>query len=361
MGEFKNIPYILIVTSKEEKGIVSNQIKKYFDERKSHYVVVMDEDDYGKKVKWLGSLNNLVNKLPSLKELHKKCSDDKQKKIKGYSRRIHNAVKRFKPTAIVCPTTYGLLITLAANVDCCLNTQIVSLSTDFTFDKLTVDSKVDKYIVENEDVKETLVNNGVPNNDIYALGIPFAVKQLSAEEKVSLKDKLGLRDVPTVFVCVNNSSENLEVLDMLFDQGDIFNIVAYIDDKKLLNELRKKVEAKSCDNVQLFDKLNLYDNYLNVSDILITNYEAVTVNEAFLLNKAVIAFSPKGEVQQNDVAYLDENKLIAYAKSPQDVIIRLYDVLQTELNVELVTNARNRVKAGQLDAICEFLSNIGAV
>ena len=361
MGELKNIPYILIVTSKEEKGIVSSQIKNYFDDKKSHYVVIMDEDDYGKNVKWLGGLNNLINKLPSLKELRKKCDSGKQKKIKGYSRRINNAIKRFKPTAVVCPTTYGLLITLAANVDGCFNTQIVSLSTDFTLDKNTVDSKVDKYIVENEEIKDALISNGIPNTDVFTLGIPFSATPINQEEKTALKDKLGLRDVPTVFVCVNNGSENLEVLDMLFDQGDIINVVAYVDDKKLLNELRKKVEAKSCDNVQLFDKLNLYGDYLSVSDILITNYEAATVSKAFLLGKAVIAFAPKGEVQKNDVIYLEENKLIAYAKSSQDVIIKLYDVLQTELNVELVNNAKNRVKTGQLAEICEFLATLGAV
>ncbi len=359
MGDFKKMPYILIVTSKDEKGIVSNEIKSYFDNTKTHYVVVMDENNYGKKVKWLGGLNKIVNKLPSIKDLHKKCNFDKKKKAKGYSRRISNAIKRFNPIAVVCPSTYGLLLTVASAIDNEFDTPIISICGDFTLDKYIVTSKVDKYIVENEQLKAELLTKGVPSGDVYPLGIPLKIERLDAESKTALKDKLGLKDVPTVFVYMNEGKENLEALDMLFDQGDIINIIAYVDNKKLQNKIRKRIEAKSCDNVQVFDKLALYNDYLSVSDILITNYDAMTVGKAFMASKAVIAFAPKDGVQKSDVEYLSENKLIAYAKTTQDVIVKLYDLLQTDLNVELVTNIRNRIREGQLEDVCKFIASGG--
>lgn len=358
MTQYKNIPYILVVNSKEDKNILAGQLKKYFDETKSHYVVVMDESGYGKTIKDFKWISKLFFKLPTFNKLKKQSRKAEPKKSKGMSKRIANACMRFDPVAVVCPTAYSLLAAVESKKQNEFDAPIVSVIPDFTYDKNLSDSAVDYYIVENGQLKDSLVGGGIPASCVLELGVPVSGYKVSHDEKQQLKEKLGLKDTPTVFVCAVEGKESVEALDMLFDQGDIINVVVYVENKKLQNKLRKKVELKGADNVQLFDKLSLYNDYLSASDILITNYDAATIAKAFASFKAVIAFAPKSDVQKADVEYLTQNELIAYAPTPADVIIKLYDLLQTDLQKKLVENISKRIKPDQLKEVCAFLASL---
>lgn len=358
MTQYKNIPYILVVNSKEDKNILAGQLKKYFDETKSHYVVVMDESGYGKTIKDFEWISKLFFKLPTFNKLKKQSRKAEPKKSKGMSKRIANACMRFDPVAVVCPTAYSLLAAVESKKQNEFDAPIVSVIPDFTYDKNLSDSAVDYYIVENGQLKDSLVGGGIPASCVLELGVPVSGYKISHDEKQQLKEKLGLKDTPTVFVCAVEGKESVEALDMLFDQGDIINVVVYVENKKLQNKLRKKVELKGADNVQIFDKLSLYNDYLSASDILITNYDAATIAKAFASFKAVIAFAPKSDVQKADVEYLTQNELIAYAPTPADVIIKLYDLLQTDLQKKLVENISKRIKPDQLKEVCAFLASL---
>lgn len=358
MTQYKNIPYILVVNSKEDKNILAGQLKKYFDETKSHYVVVMDESGYGKTIKDFKWISKLFFKLPTFNKLKKQSRKAEPKKSKGMSKRIANACMRFDPVAVVCPTAYSLLAAVESKKQNEFDAPIVSVIPDFTYDKNLSDYAVDYYIVENGQLKDSLVGGGIPASCVLELGVPVSGYKISHDEKQQLKEKLGLKDTPTVFVCAVEGKESVEALDMLFDQGDIINVVVYVENKKLQNKLRKKVELKGADNVQLFDKLSLYNDYLSASDILITNYDAATIAKAFASFKAVIAFAPKSDVQKADVEYLTQNELIAYAPTPADVIIKLYDLLQTDLQKKLVENISKRIKPDQLKEVCAFLASL---
>ena len=63
-------------------------------------------------------------------------------------------------------------------------------------------------------------------------------------------------------------------------------------------------------------------------------------------------------MQKADVEYLTQNELIAYAPTPADVIIKLYDLLQTDLQKKLVENISKRIKPDQLKEICAFLASL---
>ena len=358
MTQYKNIPYILVVNSKEDKNILAGQLKKYFDETKSHYVVVMDESGYGKTIKDFEWISKLFFKLPTFNKLKKQSRKAEPKKSKGMSKRIANACMRFDPVAVVCPTAYSLLAAVESKKQNEFDAPIVSVIPDFTYDKNLSDSAVDYYIVENGQLKDSLVGGGIPASCVLELGVPVSGYKISHDEKQQLKEKLGLKDTPTVFVCAVEGKESVEALDMLFDQGDIINVVVYVENKKLQNKLRKKVEIKGADNVQIFDKLSLYNDYLSASDILITNYDAATIAKAFASFKAVIAFAPKSDVQKADVEYLTQNELIAYAPTPADVIIKLYDLLQTDLQKKLVENISKRIDPVQLKEVCAFLASL---
>lgn len=358
MTQYKNIPYILVVNSKEDKNILAGQLKKYFDETKSHYVVVMDESGYGKTIKDFKWISKLFFKLPTFNKLKKQSRKAEPKKSKGMSKRIANACMRFDPVAVVCPTAYSLLAAVESKKQNEFDAPIVSVIPDFTYDKNLSDYAVDYYIVENGQLKDSLVGGGIPASCVLELGVPVSGYKISHDEKQQLKEKLGLKDTSTVFVCAVEGKESVEALDMLFDQGDIINVVVYVENKKLQNKLRKKVELKGADNVQLFDKLSLYNDYLSASDILITNYDAATIAKAFASFKAVIAFAPKSDVQKADVEYLTQNELIAYAPTPADVIIKLYDLLQTDLQKKLVENISKRIKPDQLKEVCAFLASL---
>ena len=240
MTQYKNIPYILVVNSKEDKNILAGQLKKYFDETKSHYVVVMDESGYGKTIKDFEWISKLFFKLPTFNKLKKQSRKAEPKKSKGMSKRIANACMRFDPVAVVCPTAYSLLAAVESKKQNEFDAPIVSVIPDFTYDKNLSDSAVDYYIVENGQLKDSLVGGGIPASCVLELGVPVSGYKISHDEKQQLKEKLGLKDTPTVFVCAVEGKESVEALDMLFDQGDIINVVVYVEKKNFKTNSAKR-------------------------------------------------------------------------------------------------------------------------
>ncbi|HKL93955.1 MAG TPA: hypothetical protein VJZ69_01565 [Clostridia bacterium] len=355
-------PVILILTSSDVSEYIPKVLKEGIEASGDYYAVVFDESHYESKLKY-----SSADKLQWLKMKYTKKSENgesknesaESKEKRGKFNRIRNAVLRFKPDCIVCLSPYSHCLALDSKRKTEFETPIIALMTTFTADKSFFDLTTDAFIVENEDAKAEVVRLGIPARSVVALGLPLTVKAITHDEKSELRKQLGIPKSKTVFLNCRDKKDCTEMFDMLLDQGDIINVIAYCPKSDTFSELRKLVELKSSDNVQLFDKKANFDEYLAASDIVITYYNVSTIYKSFLLGRAVVTFPPKGDMAEKDLQYLAHRNLIYAAKDSKDIIFGLYKLLQTNLADELLRNTSDRKIENNVKSIAEFVTGFG--
>ena len=101
-------PIILILTSRDEKANISEQIAQSIRKVGTHNVVIVGDDKYGSAQK-MSKLDRLLN----LREEYQQILAEKSKRKYGATRkrgrdsRIANAVKRYRPELVLAVTPYS--------------------------------------------------------------------------------------------------------------------------------------------------------------------------------------------------------------------------------------------------------------
>ena len=212
----------------------------------------------------------------------------------------------------------------------------------------------DVYLVENAEMKEALAAKGIPSGHIAVTGLPFDADEVTPIEREAGKQELGLPRTPTVFVNAEGRDAE-EILGLVVDQGDIVNVACFADDVSLLGALRKRAdEAETRSNVVIVTRKDMFDDYLKMSDIVVTRYEPSVIYRCFKAGKPVIAFGGGGAAER-DLAYLDAHKLVMRARSDIDVVALIYKFMQTDTASEYVENGLGRTRMFSLGNTAGFL------
>ncbi|MEG2540458.1 MAG: hypothetical protein RSB59_01600 [Clostridia bacterium] len=354
-------PIILILTSKDEIDGVSHQLQAAIQNLGTHNVVIVGDDKYGSAIK-LSHLDRLMNARHEYQGvLEKKRNSKLAEKIKfkplsKRAYRISNAVKRFNPDYILTVTPYAHYAAIEAKRRTNFKTPIAYMMLSFALDKRSYDENTSLYLVENADIKADLVKCGIRSKEIITIGLPFGIKDCTPPEIAAAKQEFGLPRTKTVFVNVSNKRELEEIVALLTDQGDIINLVVFAEESRELAEIRAQALGVSGMTTIFVTKADLFDSYLSVSDIVITEYDVATIYKCFISGIPVVTFG-KGENTVKDINYLVANGLLFYAKDNMDIVALLYKLLQTDVSVKVVAAAEKWVEFCSLDNIASFLDN----
>ncbi len=358
-------PIILILTSRDELDCVSKKLEEQISKIGTHNVVVVSDDKYG-TVKKMSAFDRFVDsggEYQYLKESKDKGVIRDKFKFRSLSKRvnrINNLLKRFNPEYILCVTPYAHHCALEAKRRARFSTQILYICQTFTTQK-GFDDDTAVFIVENADLKASLVRNGVRSKSIMTMGLPFEIARLTADEICATKQDMGLSKNKTVFLRVDSKWKLREIFSIMLDQGGVFNLVVYCPDQKekqLLGSMSLRVQNMHVAFVCAQEKI---DEYLSICDMAITDYDPSIIYKCFKLGIVPIVIEGGSQQAQNDVEYLVGHDLVLRAKDELDVVGLIYQIMQTNQEDAIVANAKKWVEFNSLENIANFLVTYIAV
>jgi len=354
-------PIILILTSKDEIDGVSKKIANAIKKIGTHNAVIISDNKYGSATK-LSTIDKLMargEEYQYLLEKKDKAAIREKLKIKGLSKRtirITNLLKRFNPEYILCVTPYAHHCAVDAKKKAKFDTQIVYMMLDFTIGKRRYDSTTNVFIVENADVKSSLVRLGIKSKSIMTMGLPYEITKPTSEEIFTKKQDLGLPKLKSVFVSIQNKTDLAKVEELLLDQGAIMNLVVYCKDEKVVSELGAiSSRVQNMTTLYISDE-DMMNEYISVCDLIITDYNPSTIYKGFKLGIPSIVFNYNVE-SQKDVDFLGANGLCLKAKEDIEIVGLLYNLLQNDGGKDIVENGKRWVEYNSLENISEFLVN----
>ena len=366
-------PIILILTSRDESGMLSKVIADGIKKTGSHNAVVFSDDKYG-SVKRTSTLDRIIDTGSEYQYL--RASRDKGVlkdtfKLRPLSKRVNrikNLIKRFHPECILCVTPYAHHAAVEAKRRVKFDTKIICLLSTFTLGKRVMDDETSAFIVENPDIKAELVREGIRSKDIMSMGLPYEIAKKTPEEISSAKEDLGLLKSKTVLLNMDggfrknsqNKSRLQELFEFMLDQGNIINLVVVCKDQRLRQDLNAMAVRVANMKVVFVPSEEKIDEYISVCDAAITRYDVSVLYKCFKLGIPSVVVE-NGERESREVAYLVSRGLCLPAKENIDVVGQMYKLLQTDAAENIIKNGEEWVEMKSLDNICNYLVSFIAV
>jgi len=159
------------------------------------------------------------------------------------SPKLNRLVKRYNPQAIVCTQAVPCSVFAAEKRRGKLKVPLIAVITDFAIHSYWIYPEVDLYCAPSEEVRRTLIKQGIPHHKIVVTGIPISPRYMQTTPRPLAKQRLGFdRQKPAVLVM--GGSQGLGPLDLLVQKLTSISYLQCIVTTGLNRELFRMLQKK---------------------------------------------------------------------------------------------------------------------
>lgn len=343
MLEKKNVIFFVSVAD-DRRGVdlIAETIEKDYPE---YLPMVFDESAYAddKTHKFSVALDRAFQKVfPKKYDEHKRKSSEKRetanstfrKKRSVEYKRIHSIIQRFDPVTVVATTPKLLNLCVLANKKRKKQTKVVGLCQGFSADITFYSKNANGYIVDNADVKKSLIGRGAQARSVLVLGSPCVTEKYDFEKVFAAKREMGLNDKPTIYLSggIFGDDKVRKVLELILDQGDYINTVVFCgENEDLFSYVSQRVEKAKAQNVKVIMSGEMEHIAYLSSDIVVTTYDPTLIASSMVRRVPTVLFAPKTRQEESDFSYLGQRRAAFYAEDLNKIIIDIYKIIQTDV------------------------------
>lgn len=266
-------------------------------------------------------------------------------------------ISKFKPDLIICTHFVAANIVNHWRQKYGFDYKVWLTITDYEAHSLWVDRDVDLNFVALPEVAKYLVQNGIDKKKIKVTGIPIDLKFTKKYDKEKILKKFGLSKKFTVSVFSGGFGMGPleEILRNI--QYSIPNIQVLVVAGKNI-ELKQKLEKMAGDskNIKIFGFVNNMEEFMAVSDIIISKPGGLTVSESLSMGTPLLMANPIPGQEEANVRFLLKNKAGLRVDEPDRIVKLIKKVLKNKrILIELRKNIR---KIAKPKAVLEIIKEV---
>ena len=235
------------------------------------------------------------------------------KKLKTRFRKMDNILLRFNPDVVVCTTPVSLEKALKARERLRLPTQIVVAISDYCTNRGMINTGVDKFIVQNASIKQTLIAFGIQEECIEIIGTPITTSILKKYDRAKVLDELGIvnKDLPNT-VIVGGRSGCSRVIDGFKDlapYSNEMNLIVFANNAQGVHSfVNSYVKASKVEkNVYVLDQIDDIAKIFSITDVLVTSPTAAITYEASVRGIPCVLLKAANMLEEGNFTYLSTN------------------------------------------------------
>ncbi len=251
-----------------------------------------------------------------------------------------------------------------SKIDC----KIATVLTDYApHDQWLVSSEyIDYFFVAHDGMKKALHEKGIPNEKIYATGIPLSNKFLIHYNKEDLLKHFGLSpDKRTVLFFGGGEfglgkSRTLEILRSFVTDFNDIQIVA-ISGRNV--KMKKKFETIVKDNnkeddVTILEYSTEIPELMSISDLVVTKPGGLTTTESIASGVPIVVINPIPGQEEENAEYLEKKGVGIWLRKSMDIKETLQGIFSDADKMrEMKIRARILSKRYSTKDICKILFN----
>ena len=249
-------------------------------------------------------------------------------------------------------------------VDCCLAT----ILTDFAPHEQWIVGKDfgDLFFVSHAKMRNELINNyDIPEEKIFATGIPLSNKFLKNYNKFEIKSSFGL-DTDKKLVLFFGGGEfglgkdkTIAILKSFIDNAeDKFQIVAISGkNKKMKKHFQELVEELNASEiVKVLGFTNQVPELMSISDLVVTKPGGLTSTESLASGLPMVVINPIPGQEEENAEFLEESNVAIWIKKDDDCNEVISSLLANQEKLhEMKINTKILAKKNATRDICETI------
>ena len=233
-----------------------------------------------------------------------------------------------------------------------ISSKIITVITDYGVHPFWISPGTDLYVVASDFTKDRLVMEGVEDQRISVLGLPFDPKFLQHFDHKALCQKLGI-DPHKFTVLLMTGSFGLGPLEEIAEclHADCQLLVVCAGNNRLYARLRKR----NLENVKVFGFVSNAEELMAAAQVIITKPGGSTITEVLIMELPVIFISAIPGQETANVKALAEYGIGASPKSIEEV---RNIVLDLKNNPQKILELKQKIREIQKPFACKELASV---
>jgi len=191
-------------------------------------------------------------------------------------------------------------------------------------------SYIDYYFVATQEVKKDLEMMGVESQKIKITGIPIHPKFYIKENVNNLKAKYGIKNnFPVALLIASfkiSKKDLLLVVTQLLNLNPDINVIFIANRNQVFYDMIKNAFPGNS-RLKVVDWTLAMEEYMKMSDVVISKAGGLTVSECMSLQKPLIMVSPIPGQEEYNADFVEKNDLGVKVNSAREIINVLPDLI----------------------------------
>ena len=247
-----------------------------------------------------------------------------------------------------------------------ITSKIATILTDFApHDQWLVGSDyTDYFFVAHNKMKEYLISKNIPENKIFATGIPISSKFLETFDTSKILNSLGLKEnLKTVLFFAGGKfglgkSRTLEIFNTLVNDFNNIQVIAISGkNKKMYEEFNQIVKIANKTNfIKLFEFVNNVPELMAVSDVVITKPGGLTTTESLVSGLPMIIINPIPGQEEENAQFLEHSNVGIWLKKQMNITETISNFLSDDEKLkQMKENTKKISNRNSTKDICTIL------
>lgn len=244
---------------------------------------------------------------------------------RGNSKKLQSLLDDFAPDVVVC--TQGFACGVMASWKRAFNRatpRLVGVLTDFVAHRYWADPAVDLYVAPNEEIRQTLVSQGVEVDRVQVTGIPISDRYRTAVDRTATLRALKLKaDLPKVLLMGGSLGLGpmKAVIRKLDKLPQPFEIIAVTGQNEELMDSLTRRGAKLRHQTKILGFVDNIHELMDIAEFIITKPGGITTAEALVKRLPMIIVSPIPGQEAKNTEFLLANNVAVEAEDANDVML----------------------------------------
>lgn len=247
-----------------------------------------------------------------------------------------------------------------------ITSKIATILTDFApHDQWLVGSDyTDYFFVAHNKMKEYLISKNIPENKIFATGIPISNKFLETFDTSKILNSLSLKEnLKTVLFFAGGKfglgkSRTLEIFNTLVNDFNNIQVIAISGkNKKMYEEFNQIVKIANKTNfIKIFEFVNNVPELMTVSDVVITKPGGLTTTESLVSGLPMIIINPIPGQEEENAQFLEHSNVGIWLKKQMNITETISNFLSDDEKLkEMKENTKKISNRNSTKDICTIL------
>lgn len=285
---------------------------------------------------------------------------------KVLSVKLNKLLEDFQPDLIISTHPFSSQMCAYLKKKGKLEAKLATIMTDYApHDQwLVLPEYVDYFFVSHNEMKAQLHEKGIPNEKIFATGIPLSNKFLLKYDKSEILKAFGLSPNKKTVLFFGGGefglgkTQTFNIFKAFVECNQNIQIVAISGRNSKMKEHFENLvrDLDKQDAVKVLDYTDKVPQLMSISDLVVTKPGGLTTTESLASGLPIVVINPIPGQEEENASYLEKNKVAIWIRKHDNIENILTDLFSNPSKMrEMKIRARILSKRNSTKDICKIL------